>query len=98
MTEQKYLWINDGPQYNQTIFIYQSKEGKVISGNIVSDSNTISPYSKESIYKNATCIGEVDIFIKKIEPNHYDNYEYIGLTDINHIELEQLSEVWKEID
>lgn len=92
----KYLWINEGPQHNQSKYIYLSSDGKKICGNIVGDSDTISPYSDKSIYPNAKCLGEVKTFVEKIEPNLYENYEYIGLTNVTKNEYNILNQLWRK--
>jgi|AACY02.11.fsa_nt_gi hypothetical protein len=43
MEEVEYLWLNDGDQSGQTIYIYLNEKGEEISGNIVSSGE--SPYS-----------------------------------------------------
>ena len=48
----KYLWINNHPQNDQTVYVYYNERGEEIYGNTVTKSNVESPYSKQSIYKN----------------------------------------------
>jgi len=97
MSEKKYLWLNNGPQNNQTTYIYLNEKGEKIIGNIVSNSNIVSPYSEHSIYKNAVCSGEAHKYVTTENANifEYVNPEYIGLTDVNKKEFGILTETWK---
>jgi len=68
----KYLWKNDQDQSKQFVVFYIDDKGKKISGNIVTDSPTINPYSDHSIYSNATYEGIVDKFIGFHSPHHIE--------------------------
>ena len=64
MEEVKYLWLNDGDQSIQTIYIYLNEKGEEISGNIVSSD---FPYSPQSVYKSATKVGIAAKYVRKID-------------------------------
>ena len=70
--EVKYLWKNDQDQSKQFVVFYIDDKGKKISGNIVTDSPTINPYSDHSNYSNATYVGIVDKFIGFHSPHHME--------------------------
>ena len=55
MEEVKYLWLNDGDQSVQNIYIYLNEKGEEIRGNIISSLEF--PYSSQSIYKSAEKVG-----------------------------------------
>ena len=59
----KYLWKNDQDQSKQFVVFYVNEKGEKISGNIVTESPTINPYSEDSIYSNATYVGIAHKFI-----------------------------------
>ena len=59
----KYLWKNDLDQSKQFVVYYMNEKGEKISGNIVTESPTINPYSDHSIYSNATFVGIAYKFI-----------------------------------
>jgi hypothetical protein len=65
MEEVKYLWLNDGDQSGQTIYIYLNEKGEEISGNIISSLEF--PYSSRSIYKNAKIVGIAAKYVRKID-------------------------------
>ena len=64
MEEVKYLWLNDGDQSVQNIYIYLNETGEEIKGNIVSSEEF--PYSSESIYKSAERVGIAYKYIRTI--------------------------------
>ena len=66
---KKYLWMNLLDQSVQDIYVYLNEEGKEIWGNIVTDSSTENPYSKNSIYYNSNniCRGRAVEYIKTIK-------------------------------
>ena len=68
----KYLWKNDQDQSKQFVVFYINEKGEKISGNIVTDSPTINPYSDDSIYSNATYVGIADKFIGFHSPHHIE--------------------------
>jgi len=68
----KYLWKNDQDQSKQFVVYYLNDKGEKISGNIITESSTISPYSNNSIYQNAQCVGIVDKFIGFHSPHHIE--------------------------
>lgn len=71
--EIKYLWKNDADQSAQFVVFYLNEKGEKISGNIVTESSTINPYSKQSIFHtHAQYVGIA--------------YKYIGFTSPHHIE------------
>jgi hypothetical protein len=65
MEEVKYLWLNDGDQSIQTIYIYLNEKGEEISGNIVSSGEF--PYSPQSVYKSAKIVGIAAKYVGKID-------------------------------
>lgn len=65
MEEVKYLWLNDGDQSVQNIYIYLNEKGEEISGNIVSSAEF--PYSPQSIYKSAKIVGVASKYIGTID-------------------------------
>ena len=64
MEEVKYLWLNDGDQSVQNIYIYLNETGEEIRGNIVSSEEF--PYSSQSIYKSAERVGIASKYIRTI--------------------------------
>ena len=63
LEEKKYLWLNFSEQMGQDLYCYLDREGNKIYGNVVSDSDTVFPYSNDSIHKSGECKGEAVDFI-----------------------------------
>lgn len=96
METPKYLWSNNDSRFKGKIFVYLNENGEKIFGNIMSDSSSVSPYSKSSVYKNATCSGRAVEFITsydKIKSNHF-----IGLTDLSNKEYNIMSKHWETLN
>lgn len=71
--EIKYLWKNNQDQTNQFVVYYMNEKEEKISGNIVTQSPTINPYSEHSIYFNgATCVGIAHKYIGFNSPHHIE--------------------------
>ena len=72
MESTKYLWLVTSELKPSKTFIYLNEEGNKIVGNSVYKSNTVSPYSSESIYTSSMCVGIAKDFIssKDSKLNH----------------------------
>jgi len=64
MESTKYLWLVTCELKPSKKFIYLNEEGDKVVGNSVSESNTVSPYSSESIYTSSICVGIAKEFIR----------------------------------
>ena len=63
LEEKRYLWLNFSEQTGQHLYCYLDREGNKIYGNIVTNTDTESPYSNVSIHKGAECKGEAVHFV-----------------------------------
>ena len=63
MESTKYLWLVTSELKPSKTYIYLNEEGNKKTGNSLSDSNTVSPYSSESIYTSYVCVGIAKEFI-----------------------------------
>lgn len=92
METPKYLWSNNDSDFKGKVFIYLNENGEKIFGNTISDSSSVSPYSKSSVYKNATCSGRAVEFITSYDQTKSNNL--IGLTDLSNNEYNIMSKHW----
>jgi len=68
----KYLWKNEQDQSKQFVVFYLNDKDEKISGNILTYSPTINPYSENSIYQNAECVGIAYKFIGFHSPHYIE--------------------------
>mgnify|MGYP001436297245 CR=1 FL=1 len=67
-----YLWRNNLDQSKQFVVYYMNEKDEKISGNIVTESSTVSPYSENSIYSDAICVGIAHTYIGHVSPYHIE--------------------------